>query len=601
MRLRDRLREPVGVQQPVGQARQRVVVGERADLLFLLLARGHVEGGAERGRLAAQVDRAGPELDPALRAVLAHDLELVGAGQLRAVLPREAALADEVAEVRMDGVPEIAAKQLVARVAGQLLGEGVRVDDARALVHEDGAGRRVGERPEARLALLERVLRVAPVERRRHLVRDERQQVALRGAVPGLRAAAPHGDDAERLVAALQRGADPVADGSRSGLELAGLDQAVPRLDVDEERLARPQDPLDQAPAGLARHRRRPAALVHEVRKGEQVRLRVVQGDREAAHVEQLGQGLADAAVQLGGTLRGALELRQPVERRLQLLVALALGHVADHDLNGRLVVEAEGDGAHLGVQDAAVAAQELLLHERQRAALGDAPGGQQLAHALGHHRPRVGVHELHHRATGHLVGPVVAEQTRARAVAVGQPARAVDRDRVRRQLDQPAVALLALAQRVLGPLALGDVAHHADDADDLARRGPPRRVVRDHPGVAAGRLHVHRDVGRVHGLAGERLAQQRLDSERARLGEELRGALADDVGGRAAGERLHERVEEDVAQVAVVDHDADVGVGDDLVRELLAERLFGAIAIGHVAAGFRASRGHVVHTRTRV
>ena len=90
--LRDGDVQAVVEEQPVGQTGEDVVVGEALDLLFGALPLRDVEGDAEHGRPAPELDGAGGGVQPALLAVPALDLELVARGD-RCPLPAGSARA----------------------------------------------------------------------------------------------------------------------------------------------------------------------------------------------------------------------------------------------------------------------------------------------------------------------------------------------------------------------------------------------------------------------------------------------------------------------------------------------------------------------------
>src|SRR5206468_2489794 len=74
--------------------------------LLGLLALGYVEGDAEHGGLAIEIDERGGEIDPALGAVLRKDAKFVAAGLKLTALARRRALHHVLAELGMDQVVE---------------------------------------------------------------------------------------------------------------------------------------------------------------------------------------------------------------------------------------------------------------------------------------------------------------------------------------------------------------------------------------------------------------------------------------------------------------------------------------------------------------
>src|SRR5207237_2723801 len=112
---------------------------------------------AENGRPAAELDGADGGVEPPVVAVLALDLELVARGDALPALPGQRALAQGLAEVGVHEVPEADGAQVVAGVAGDGGGGGVRVAEPLPLIDEDGAGRGLGQVAEAGLALAQGV------------------------------------------------------------------------------------------------------------------------------------------------------------------------------------------------------------------------------------------------------------------------------------------------------------------------------------------------------------------------------------------------------------------------------------------------------------
>ena len=130
------------------------------------------------------------------------------------------------------------------------------------------------------------------------------------------------------------------------------------------------------------------------------------------------------------------------------------------------LVLVGEGHRPHLHLERGAVLAQELLLGEGESLA-----AGQDSLHTFRHQGPRAGMNEVESGPAQDLLRPVVPQEPRPRLAAEHEAALAEDGDGVGGQLDQPAVALFAFPEGLVGPLAFGHVADHAPEALGLAGR----------------------------------------------------------------------------------------------------------------------------------
>ena len=121
-------------------------------------------------------------------------------------------------------------------------------------------------------------------------------------------------------------------------------------------------------------------------------------------------------------------------------------------------------------------------------------------------------MHEAEHVAADEVLRPRGAHRAQGGGIGEHDLAFAVDGDAVGRHLDQPAVALLALAKGRLRLAALGHVDHHSAEAHRLAA------------GVA------HEGDRRLHGAAGTVLAHH-LELgvlEQAAGGEDLSDAVVE-------------------------------------------------------------------------
>src|SRR6185295_18678301 len=189
--------KPVVEEQPVGQSGQGVVVGQGAHALVAALAVGDVEGHAQGGAAAAELDEAAREVEPALLSALGEDLELVAPRHLLAPLPGEAALLHEAPEVGVHEVGEAQAQELVLGVAGKVGGGGIHEAELAALIDEDRTRGRFRQGPEARLALAQGIAGPHALERARHVTRDEGEDVEIGLREPHALVVALHHEHAE--------------------------------------------------------------------------------------------------------------------------------------------------------------------------------------------------------------------------------------------------------------------------------------------------------------------------------------------------------------------------------------------------------------------
>ena len=160
----------------------------------------------------------------------------------------------------------------------------------------------------------------------------------------------------------------------------------------------------------------------------------------------------------------------------------LARGDVAHDHLGGRPPLEGRRQRCRFDVDDAAVKADEALLDGRRQAALA-----LRAANALEHERPIVGVDEIEYRLANQRGWLRRAHQPRRGRVGEHHDTAAVHRDRLRRRLDQHTVALLALAERLVGTSPL---APHLDFAQlALDSRYEPAQMVPGHE-ILGARAH---------------------------------------------------------------------------------------------------------------
>ena len=303
-----------------------------------------------------------------------------------------------------------------------------------------------------------------------------------------------------------------------------------------------------------------------------------------AARLERLGrrqqrlQQVVEVVRNAAGEAPDRLHLLHVADPLLELVTRR---DVAKDDEDRGMSAVGERGRRHLDIDARAVGVQELLLDRGLRPVVGD-----RVAHPARDHIVKPGLDEVEDRAADHLLRQAVPEHPGAGEVAEDHDAVAVDGDSVRRQLHQPAVALLALAQRLLRSPPLGDL------ADD-----------RDHLGGAAG------DHAALPGavLAGEReIVLEDVDATIGERGSEVLRAQARDVRRQHQGElpaeeavgRQHEvldagRLEVEEDSVAA-DPEDDVGdrLEDRPVGPLARpQRLLDPLALGDV--GQRADDRH--------
>ena len=139
-------------------------------------------------------------------------------------------------------------------------------------------------------------------------------------------------------------------------------------------------------------------------------------------------------------------------------LVAQALdrGHIAHHQMDGRLVTVADGSGLHLDIEQRAVLPDQLHLgHRRRRRARPDVDQPGQMTDAL------LGRKQIDDRLAHQSLGRAGPEQRHRRGVDVDQPAAPVHGHGFGGGLDQRAVTLLAFLHLRLGALAFAGVGQH--------------------------------------------------------------------------------------------------------------------------------------------
>ena len=180
----------------------------------------------------------------------------------------------------------------------------------------------------------------------------------------------------------------------------------------------------------------------------------------------RLAQRLAETIEQQGAVRQAG---QRVVMRQVPhpLLDPLALGDVEQHELGRRRAALAGRHRDRLDLDGPAVRAQDLLLAVRIR---------QHLVLGRGQRDPLIlRLHQGGNRPPDQVGGGLHAEQLDRPGVRERHQSIAQREQRDRARLDQATVAFLAVAQRLLGRLELGDVDADAVP-DDAAVVLPPRR-----------------------------------------------------------------------------------------------------------------------------
>ncbi len=295
------------------------------------LASGHVAGPEDVGlRLSvgtAQDVRNG--LDPDVPSV-SNPVPVLRHSGFSGHRPARQLGADHLAVVGVDEVEGVRAEELSGRPARHDLVRRADELEPPPEVHlADHVDHVVGQplqirdgRPQLQLALAEGLFGAFPLDGLGDLGGDEDEEVAiLLGVADFARVALDH-QDADGPVAAAQRDAEPVDRGAPDGLDLAGSDELLEDGGRGEKGPARPENVLRQALAERLR-RKRLVHLVDEVRKAEDVAVRVVQGDVEIGGLHQPAHDRVDPREQLLQALGRCDGFGDPEGRRLNTLSPL--------------------------------------------------------------------------------------------------------------------------------------------------------------------------------------------------------------------------------------------------------------------------------------
>ncbi len=438
-------------------------------------------------------------------------------------------------------------------------GAGVRIHPDAAVPHGQGDERAVG---------------------RGHVRGLDRQRAAARHRVPGV-----DGEVDEHLLDLPWIGLHAPKGSPRQRDELDVLADHAPehRLDSLDDGVEVQHLRLEQLVAAereqLARERGRPLRrLLDLLRAGAQ---RVVLAQLLEHQVAVAADGGEDVVEVVRDPAREAAHGLQLLRLAELILEVAALGDVPpDHENPGRRSgVVADGGGAALDQAPASALVADSHL-DRDR--------GIALRHHRGDGLSVVGMHELHHVASDQLGGLVAEDGHGRRRDVADAPIEVVQVDHVARVLDDEAVHLLALAQRLLGLLAgrhVDQVALEEERAVLVVPYG--HRVIVDPDGAA---VLADQPV-----LAGERLAG-RVDARS--LGEhpvaivgvqDLREEARDvPVLGRVAEHwldlRAHVRGLDRLAECVDVGREREPLDERAVLRLGLAEPLLGALPLGDVA-----------------
>ena len=134
--------------------------------------------------------------------------------------------------------------------------------------------------------------------------------------------------------------------------------------------------------------------------------------------------------------------------------------------------------------------------------------------------------------------------------------------------------------------MPFGDVPHQANHTYNLAFRVEVRGESAGFPNIASSRgMHADQNIRDIHYFALQCSFKHFFNPALAKRGEHFRRRFAEKFHCRFAGQPLHERVENLVAQFGVVNDDAFSGALDDFLVELvsLTQGLFVLFMFGHV------------------
>ena len=128
--------------------------------------------------------------------------------------------------------------------------------------------------------------------------------------------------------AALQGNAQPIQGGSADQFHFAAPHQFLKDCGSRQQGLAGSQDVFGQA-AAQALGRGGGILFIDEIRKAQQLRLRIVEGDIEVARIHQLTDDVVNGGEKLLQIFGGLAARGNGVQGGIQFLGALLLGDVA--------------------------------------------------------------------------------------------------------------------------------------------------------------------------------------------------------------------------------------------------------------------------------
>ena len=279
------------------------------------------------------------------------------------------------------------------------------------------------------------------------------------------------------------------AGGDQRAQQVDGFDHHRPELDellLVRLRTAEGEDALDQLGGAMHRAPHLAQVLLGRMRLADVHRdEREVAANRRQQVVEIVGDAAGERAHRLHLLRLPQLRL-EPVPRLFGLP---PLGDVdAGADVAGEPAMRVEaGHGVRRHPAELAVGALQAIVHLERSLRLERGLMPRQ------HHQALVGVDALGPAVAGGRVQGAAGEFQPAPVEEVAAPIRPARPHQHRRGIGERAEALLALAQRRLGALAVGDVDHHAaqrgrtavDDVHGHAVLQPDHASVRgEHPVV---------------------------------------------------------------------------------------------------------------------
>src|SRR5580698_6876135 len=167
-----------------------------------------------------------------------------------------------------------------------------------------------------------------------------------------------------------ERNAQPVERWGRGQFDFAALLHLLDLLRSAEQRLPGAQNIFDEATGGAGgRGSRLP--LVDEIGEGEQLRLRIVNGDGKIARRHEFVDDAVDGGKELLQILSGAGFFGDGKESGIQSLGALAIGDIAIDEVVGcTAAVDDQGSGGERDIEQGSVAVATLSFEGKRFATL---------------------------------------------------------------------------------------------------------------------------------------------------------------------------------------------------------------------------------------